>query len=354
MNILKTIIELYKKISNFEYGYISSKTGEKVYPDKTDNYLYYNLSSIDDFEKNKIGTCYDTNNWLLYNLNNIKCKAEAIHIRIMNKSKLVFEHVFTYVDNKYIIEPSYKKIKGIYLVYDLYKYIQYCAYSALEDESLESVRIIVRSYNYNDSKNYYNVHSWKFNDSIYTNTRPLLYNCKFTYYKDLFNLKLKGELLKLKDTSSKIYHGSSTKISNKMTPTESYSYKKFGKIVFGTIYKKMAITFGTKWRDNNIRLHSKKLSGSDYEFALYMISPVEYDKPAYLYELDNDDMWFEIVGRETELVNFNAIKIQNCTTYISYDMSLRYNNIDVYDYMNKKKYDNIKDWHAEYEYRRDQ
>ncbi len=35
-------------------------------------------------------------------------------------------------------------------------------------------------------------------------------------------------------------------------------------------------------------------------------------------------------------------------------MSLRYNNIDVYDYMNKKKYDNIKDWHAEYEYRRDQ
>ncbi len=163
---------------------------------------------------------------------------------------------------------------------------------------------------------------------------------------------MKGELLKLKDISSKIYHGSPTKISNKMTPTESYSYKKFGKIVFGTIYKKMAITFGTKWRDNNLRLHSKKLSGSDYEFALYMISPVEYDKPAYLYELDNDGMWFEIVGRETELVNFNAIKIQNCTTYISYDMSLRYNNIDVYDYMNKKKYDNIKDWHIEYEYRR--
>ncbi len=51
MNILKTIIELYKKISNFEYGYISSMTGEKVYPDKTDNYLYYNLSSIDDFEE---------------------------------------------------------------------------------------------------------------------------------------------------------------------------------------------------------------------------------------------------------------------------------------------------------------
>ncbi len=77
-------------------------------------------------KRNKIGTCYDTNNWLLYNLNNTKCKAEAIHICIMNKSNLVFEHVFTYVDNKYIIEPSYKKIKGIYLVYDLYKYIQYC------------------------------------------------------------------------------------------------------------------------------------------------------------------------------------------------------------------------------------
>lgn len=344
MDNLKTIINLYNKISDFEYGYINSKTGKKVYPNKNDNYLYYNLSSIEDFERNKIGTCYDTSNWLLHMLNNTKCKAKAIHIRITNKSELVFEHVFVYADNKYVIEPSYKKIKGIYIVYDLYKYIQYCAYNALSDKSLDgSVRLIVRSYDYEDSKKYYNIHSWKFNDPIYV--RPLLYNSKFTYYKDFFNLKLKGDILKLKDIRSKIYHGSPTKIDTEIIPTESYSYRKFGKIIFGTTYKKMAITFGVKWRDNDLRLHTKKLSGSEYEFALYMISPVEYNKPAYLYELDNDGMWFEIVGRETELVNFNTIKIQKVTVYTSYDKALRSNSIDVYDYMTKKKYENIEDWH---------
>ena len=110
------IQELLKTLNSYDYGYIS-KNKEKVKEMK--NFFYdYRSSSISEFEKNKIGVCWDYVHYEANWFKKHKYKYETYYIQVQDKDNNCPSHTYLvfYLPNDlnvYYFESSWEKYKGI-------------------------------------------------------------------------------------------------------------------------------------------------------------------------------------------------------------------------------------------------
>lgn len=110
------IQELLKTLNSYDYGYIS-KNKEKVKVMK--NFFYdYRSSSISEFEKNKIGVCWDYVHYEANWFKKHKYKYETYYIQVQDKDNNCPSHTYLVFylpndSNVYYFESSWEKYKGI-------------------------------------------------------------------------------------------------------------------------------------------------------------------------------------------------------------------------------------------------
>lgn len=335
------ILKLYSKYKDIKEGYINNRTGKIVIPTKNDDYYEYHMLTPEDVVKHNIGTNYDISNLLLYELDKKGIGAKSLDICIIDSKDRIVNARSCVVVDKYIIDCTRTETSGVYYTNDLKIFIDYIMCVSYSGK----YHVMVREYDYIQSKMFYNIPWFKFNDKMYIDNRKMIYNYTRVFTKEYIASNIKDKLLKSVPPDVAMYHGSKNKFKE-LTTHNSYSHPEFGKIAFASPNKQMATVFSTDWRDDVMKLSSdhKNNKNKPLVFSVYMIGDIDYMSPAYVHEIKNDGKWFNIIGRTEECIRMESAKVIKTTEYKTYQDALIKNGIKVFDYKTKRRYKNIHEW----------
>lgn len=326
--IPEEITDLLKRLNSYDYGFV--KNGRKIHG--MNNFFEdYKSLSVSEFEKYKIGVCWD---YVHYEADWFKkhgYKYETFYIQVQDEDNDCPSHTYLVFylpgSNKpYYFESSWGQYQGIEKFNNITE-----LHNTVKKRHIESAESKCDPNSYFREK--YNAESKVWEGLNCGDYMVKVSKGKIKIDEGMImetNLKSaidEGFILQKVGKSTVLYHGSPIQGLKYIEPRQKSINTNIcnkGRLVYATDDIRFAACFGATWHDDI----AKQGSWDDWNTVTMGISDkVDVTKPCSIYELYNDGSFLRIATKE--VVSSSKIKVKREIRYASYLDMLKDNGIEV-------------------------